>query len=52
MTCNHSYARDCSECNEPVCRGGLAREEPDETDYYDPEDVYDLYMDELREADG
>ena len=19
MTCSHSYARDCSECNEPRC---------------------------------
>lgn len=47
MTCNYSYARDCSECNELVCRGGLAREEPDS---YDPEDAYDLYMDELNEV--
>lgn len=39
MTCAYSYAPDCSECEEPVCRRDI---------YHSPND-YDEYFDDYED---
>ena len=41
MNCPHSYARDCSECNEPVCKRYLndTDECPEYFDYDEFDDI-------------
>lgn len=41
MNCDYSYARDCSECNEPVCRRSSYHTD---NDYNDPYDLRGSYL--------
>lgn len=43
MTCNYSYARDCSECNELICRGRVTVDGYYDTVYCGEEDDEDWY---------
>lgn len=57
INCEYSYARDCSECNEPICRraSDLAPNDydypDDDEDWDDDVDVYTInYRDAVRRA--
>ena len=38
MTCENSYARDCSECNEPYCLRHMTRQNDWDDDWVDDDD--------------